>query len=101
MEAAKNAPCPCGSGKKYKRCCGVEGAEAQTSAVKTGVRKLPVAVAVAGVVIGLVLVFTHDYVTGGAVAIGGVVGAIMLSVFTDPPPPKAGSGDPAGLSFGR
>ncbi|MCA9676704.1 MAG: SEC-C domain-containing protein [Myxococcales bacterium] len=19
---ARNAPCPCGSGKKYKRCCG-------------------------------------------------------------------------------
>ena len=21
MSVAKNAPCPCGSGKKYKRCC--------------------------------------------------------------------------------
>jgi hypothetical protein len=24
-KAGRNAPCPCGSGKKYKRCCGVEG----------------------------------------------------------------------------
>ena len=22
---SKNAPCPCGSGKKYKRCCGLQG----------------------------------------------------------------------------
>ena len=23
-EAGRNSPCPCGSGKKYKRCCGVD-----------------------------------------------------------------------------
>ena len=23
-EPSKNGPCPCGSGKKHKRCCGVE-----------------------------------------------------------------------------
>ena len=23
MPPANNAPCPCGSGKKYKRCCGI------------------------------------------------------------------------------
>ena len=22
-EPARNAPCPCGSGKKYKKCCGL------------------------------------------------------------------------------
>ena len=22
MQAGRNDPCPCGSGKKYKRCCG-------------------------------------------------------------------------------
>lgn len=22
MRASRNAPCPCGSGKKFKRCCG-------------------------------------------------------------------------------
>ncbi|HNO64105.1 MAG TPA: SEC-C metal-binding domain-containing protein, partial [Thauera aminoaromatica] len=22
-----NDPCPCGSGKKYKKCCGANGAE--------------------------------------------------------------------------
>lgn len=27
---ARNAPCPCGSGRKYKKCCG--GAEAHNAA---------------------------------------------------------------------
>ena len=25
----RNDPCPCGSGKKYKKCCGANGAEAE------------------------------------------------------------------------
>ena len=34
MQAApsKNAPCPCGSGKKYKRCCGMGGTNQITGA---------------------------------------------------------------------
>jgi preprotein translocase subunit SecA len=24
-QLGRNAPCPCGSGKKYKQCCGREG----------------------------------------------------------------------------
>jgi uncharacterized protein YecA (UPF0149 family) len=24
-KVGRNAPCPCGSGKKYKRCCGANG----------------------------------------------------------------------------
>ena len=24
----RNDPCPCGSGKKYKKCCGAEGGQA-------------------------------------------------------------------------
>ncbi|MBL8291522.1 MAG: SEC-C domain-containing protein [Bryobacterales bacterium] len=23
LEVGRNSPCPCGSGKRYKRCCGV------------------------------------------------------------------------------
>ena len=26
-KVGRNDPCPCGSGKKYKRCCGAGGAE--------------------------------------------------------------------------
>ena len=24
-KVARNEPCPCGSGKKYKQCCGISG----------------------------------------------------------------------------
>lgn len=24
-KVGRNAPCPCGSGKKYKKCCGMNG----------------------------------------------------------------------------
>jgi hypothetical protein len=27
MKVGRNSPCPCGSGKKYKRCCEVKKAE--------------------------------------------------------------------------
>ena len=30
-QAARNAPCPCGSGRKYKRCCGVKAPPILTS----------------------------------------------------------------------
>ena len=26
QKIGRNDPCPCGSGKKYKKCCGAEGA---------------------------------------------------------------------------
>ncbi|GAG14309.1 unnamed protein product, partial [marine sediment metagenome] len=34
MKIGRNDPCPCGSGKKYKKCCG-----ATTSAVSVAGRK--------------------------------------------------------------
>lgn len=30
-KVARNAPCPCGSGEKYKRCCGAHGAAASAA----------------------------------------------------------------------
>ena len=27
-KVGRNDPCPCGSGKKYKKCCGADGSEA-------------------------------------------------------------------------
>ena len=37
--AGRNAPCPCGSGKKYKRCCADRDAAAQ----RTGQNDAPTA----------------------------------------------------------
>lgn len=29
MDTKRNDPCPCGSGKKYKKCCGLKAAKSQ------------------------------------------------------------------------
>lgn len=39
--------------------------------------------------------------TGAAVAAAILVVGGMVVVFRDPPPPNPGSGDPAGMNFGR
>lgn len=31
MENKRNDPCPCGSGKKYKKCCGLKEAQEKAS----------------------------------------------------------------------
>ena len=33
---SKNAPCPCGSGKKYKRCCGMQGGSQHSTPTDAG-----------------------------------------------------------------
>lgn len=40
MDIGRNEPCPCGSGKKYKKCCG-----ATEAAVNSGTQAPPVAIA--------------------------------------------------------
>jgi tetratricopeptide (TPR) repeat protein len=36
MNPGRNEPCPCGSGKKYKRCCGLEPAGARSAMLDPG-----------------------------------------------------------------
>ena len=31
VKVGRNDPCPCGSGKKYKKCCGFNESEAETN----------------------------------------------------------------------
>lgn len=38
---ARNAPCPCGSGKRYKQCCGADAATSGSAAVPQGSRANP------------------------------------------------------------
>ena len=37
MTVSRNEPCPCGSGKKYKKCCGASR-EASTHGLKAAIR---------------------------------------------------------------
>ena len=98
MSVALNAPCPCGSGKKYKRCCYASQAAASSS----GKGRLPKLLALAGLVAGVATyLITEDLETGGLVVLGSSMAALALWGFSDPPPPKTGGGDPAGMNFGR
>ena len=98
MAISLNAPCPCGSGKKHKRCC----YSADAASGENTKAKLPRLIAIISLVAGVgAYLYTNDLRTGALIAIGGCVGALALVGFTDPPPPKAGSGDPAGMNFGR
>ena len=98
MALALNAPCSCGSGKKFKRCC----YQAESESTATQKTTLPKVIALVSLVAGVgTYLYTNDLGTGSLVAIGGCVGALAVAGFTDPPPPKTGSGDPAGMNFGR
>ena len=94
---ARNAPCPCGSNKKYKRCCGVNPEEA---VAKKG-RKLPIILSLLCVAAGVYCGITYGYKLGIGVGGGSLILLWIFLYLQDPPPPNADSGDPAGLNFGR
>ena len=93
---SRNAPCPCGSGKKYKQCClrkgGVQGDRKRRLAKILGAVVVGAAV-VAGFVFGRNVGFYVAF--GGALAVGA-----YLYVFSDPPPPRSG-GNPGAINFGN
>ncbi|MCB9728628.1 MAG: SEC-C domain-containing protein [Deltaproteobacteria bacterium] len=97
MSVALNAACPCGSGRKYKRCC--QPADAEAAKAKRS--KVPLALVGSGVVLGLIFAFTHGLRVGGLVAATGVIVAVLVLAFGDPPPPRGGGDDPAAMNFGR
>ena len=94
---SRNEPCPCGSGKKYKQCHldkGDPNAPASTS-------WLPYALVLGAVIAGVVGTVVDSWDTGVMISGVSIVAIIAWSVFRDPPPPKGGSSNPAGLDFGR
>ncbi|MGH7504584.1 MAG: SEC-C metal-binding domain-containing protein [Longimicrobiales bacterium] len=54
--AGRNEPCPCGSGKKYKKCCATKQQQARTSKLLIGV----VIAALAGAVYAGFVGFDED-----------------------------------------
>ncbi len=116
-----NGPCHCGSGKKYRLChlnadreAKAAAAEAQAASESSApvpapravkppwLHALPWGLGAAGVGGGLYLALTSEAVQGGlAVSAGSVVIAVLIALFTDPPPPKDDAGDPGAINFGR
>ncbi len=92
----RNAPCPCGSGEKYKRCCELTGgAEGARRALKIRI------LGIVGVTLALAAGFQFGRQIGLIVA-GAAALAIGLYVvvFDDPPPPTQG-GNPGAINFGQ
>jgi len=95
MDVARNDPCPCGSGKKYKKCClGKEDG---------ATRRLQARALLIGgslLVLAVVLWVTVGPALGKVMAGLAVVSAGAYLLFADPPSSKGG-GSPGAIRFGR
>jgi len=92
----RNQPCPCGSGKKYKHCCG--GASAKPSALKP---RKPLYIAIGIVLVLASVVSALVGLRQGLLLL--IVGAIGVAIywFVHDPPPSSGRGGSDGINFGR
>ena len=59
MKVARNAPCPCGSGKKSKQCCGAREKVTQSTSNRVGLVLLAVAL-LAGLVLSVFNLFAEQ-----------------------------------------
>lgn len=109
MAIARNEPCPCGSGKKYKRCCGAPGAipkfgpevaaEGVASAASDTGRVATVVALVAaagGAGVGFAMESTSNGVAVGmAVLLAGIIYLMARK-----PPSSTGRGGNTAIDFG-
>ena len=96
-ETGRNDPCPCGSGKKYKRCC-LGTAQDPESAPKN---TLPTLIVMGlGLVLALVVFVTSGAGNSGLILVVAGLIAGGTYVFTNMPPPNSNSGSPGGINFG-
>lgn len=96
---SRNAPCPCGSGKKYKQCC----LGKSPAAMGGGARTLPLVlalVALAGVGAGVAVGLRSGLSTGVSVGAGTLILIGLFWLLRDPPPP-GGNKDPGAINFGN
>lgn len=94
MAAARNDPCPCGSGLKYKKCCLKTGGARRAQRLKI-TQTMIVTFAVAAV---LCAIFWKPAI-GGGIAIVGLISVVAYWLATNPPP-TGGGGDPSAIRFG-
>lgn len=95
-QAARNEPCPCGSGKKFKHCCIDKPPEPATTRWVLPVLGLLVAIA-----FGLFMGFRYNLLTGFAMGTGVAIIVGIVWAMRSPPPPTGKSGDAAAINFGK
>lgn len=92
---SRNAPCPCGSGKKYKHCC------LGKSPAVSGSRLLPIVLlTLVGLGTGVAVGLRSGVGAGFSVAAGTLIVISLIWLLRDPPPPGKG-GDPGAINFGK
>ncbi len=94
----RNAPCPCGSGKKYKRCHGAEELAAADAPVESDGKVRTAFIVAVLISIGVGVAFEPD--KGLAFFAVAIIGIGAWSIFRNPPPPKSGGDDAAAINFG-
>ncbi len=106
MKVSRNAPCPCGSGEKYKRCClQKDEQESRLEAPPPPIEepslpKIPLYLSLGFVVLfALLFGFWKGIGTGLILGAAGLLGMLIYWGIRGAPAPREG-GDPAGLSFG-
>ncbi|MCH9647119.1 MAG: SEC-C domain-containing protein [Deltaproteobacteria bacterium] len=95
MSANRNDACPCGSGKKYKKCCINNDGIDHSKKYKISALALVVVLALAA---GVYYLASKE--ASGIVLIGGLISIGAYIVFSDPPPPTSG-GSPGAINFGQ
>ncbi len=95
-KVARNDPCPCGSGKKYKRCCmGKPPVEVRRKRLLLPLFMLPI-----GIGLGIWIGYRSGLGVGLAIAGATVVMmGIIMSVY-NPPASRASKSDSAAIDFG-
>ena len=106
MAIARNEPCPCGSGKKYKRCCGAPGAtpkygsEGESTAVASDTGRIAVVVALAATVVGAGIGVAMDSTANGLAVGMAVLLAGIIYLMARKPPSSTGRGGNTAIDFG-
>ena len=114
MTTARNAPCPCGSGKKFKRCCGAAGAVDVTAAGADAVDHepsaqsrladrslmLPVVLFGSAVGIGVAVGTLRGGVADGLAVSLALILAVMIYLMARNPPEGTGTGGGTAINYG-
>ncbi|MAY80468.1 MAG: hypothetical protein CL930_06735 [Deltaproteobacteria bacterium] len=112
MSQSRNAACACGSGLKYKRCCGAPGAEpkvavdsADDGMVESTTKKkptwaLPLGLEVLAIAAAVVVGVLRESAADG-LAVGMALSmAVVVFVFSRGAPQSTGRGSSTAINFG-
>ena len=112
MSQSRNAACSCGSGLKFKRCCGAPGAEAKVAVdsenggtVEQAIEKksswaVPVGLEVLAIAVAVVAGVIRESAADG-LAVGMALSmAVVVFVFSRGAPQSTGRGSSTAINFG-